>query len=54
MVQDNFFDQNKAETIKNALKRSSVKNFVFNNVALGFDAQNRNYSDFDKYMRTIK
>lgn len=54
MVQDNLFDQNKAESIKNALKRSNVKNFVFNNVALGFDAQGNNYSHFDKYMRPIK
>lgn len=46
MVQDNLFDQLKAQTLITMLRMSNVKNFVFNNVAMGFNAQGNNYSDF--------
>jgi hypothetical protein len=46
MVQDNLFDQFKAQILISALRVGNVKNFVFNNVAMGFNAQGNNYSDF--------
>lgn len=54
MVEDNFFNRSKAEVIIESLQGSSVRNFVFSNVAGGFDADNRNYSSFTQYMRPIK
>ena len=54
MVQDNLFNRSKAECLIEALSQSRVKNFVFNNVAPGFDCDGRNYSDFTNYMKPIK
>lgn len=54
MVQDNMLDANKANIIYKALERSNVRNFVFNNIAVGFNTENNNYSNFDTYMRPIK
>lgn len=38
MIQDNQFNSPKAQILISALERSSVKNFVFNNVAIGFNS----------------
>lgn len=54
MVQDNLFNESKARVLIKALERSGVRNFVFNNVAVGFNAEANNFSDFDTYIRPIK
>lgn len=54
MVQDNLFNRSKAEAITEALSHSRIKNFVFNNVASGFDCDHNNFSDFIHYMKPIK
>jgi hypothetical protein len=54
MVQDNLFNESKAQVLIKALERSAVRNFVFNNVAVGFNSDGSNFSDFDIYMRPIK
>ena len=54
MVQDNLFNESKAQVLIKALERSAVRNFVFNNVAVGFNSDGYNFSDFDIYMRPIK
>lgn len=54
MVQDNLFNESKSQVLIKALERSAVRNFVFNNVAVGFNSDGSNFSDFDIYMRPIK
>lgn len=54
MVQDNTFNKMKAEALCDALSRSKIKNFSFTNMALGFDCEGSNFSDFDQYMRPFK
>jgi hypothetical protein len=36
-IQDNFFNQEKANILLEGIKNSSVKNFVFSNIAQPFD-----------------
>jgi hypothetical protein len=54
MVQDNFFNRSKAEVIVETIQKSTVKNFVFQNVVKGFDVDGKNYTNFLSYMRPIK
>ena len=54
MVQDNFFNRSKAEALQEVIQHSKIRNLVFNNTAMGYDADGSNYSDFDQYMRPLK
>ena len=56
MVEDNLFNRSKAEVIIETLQSSLIRNFVFQNKATGFDADQKggNYSKFDIYMKPIK
>jgi hypothetical protein len=36
------------------IKKSTIKNFVFQNVVKGFDVDGKNYTNFLSYMRQIK
>jgi hypothetical protein len=54
MVQDNLFNAVKAQILIRALERSAVRNLVFTNLAVGFNAEGHNYSDFEVYMKQIK
>ena len=52
-VQDNYYCQQKAQILINAIARSNVKNFTFVNIAQAFDVKGNNYSDFQKYMQSV-
>ena len=53
-IQDNEFDQSKAQILIDGIQQCQVKNFVFSNTAEPFDSIGSNFSDFDTYMRPIK
>ena len=53
-IQDNFFNQRKAEILTEALKTSGIKNLVFFNSTQGFDVKDRNFTYFGEYMKPLK
>ena len=54
MIQDNFFNEAKCNSLGKGLERSRVLKFRMVNTSQGINTHGHNYSDFPIYCRQLK